>query len=125
MSNLDKLSELYARRDVLAMQKQDAIALAMKPVQAQIDEINADYEATEQEVSNAIIEMEALVKHEVLELGATVKGYNLMAVWSKGRVSWDAKKLDGMMALIPALKEARKEGEPTVSIRKVGSKMEF
>jgi hypothetical protein len=43
-----------------------------------------------------------------------------MAVWNKGRESWDGKKLSGMMALIPQLEQARKIGEPTVSIRKIG-----
>ncbi|CAK0771531.1 hypothetical protein CCP3SC15_4350001 [Gammaproteobacteria bacterium] len=41
-----------------------------------------------------------------------------MAVYTKGRVSWDSKKLDGMMILVPELASARKEGEPSVSIRK-------
>jgi hypothetical protein len=119
MTDLEALYELYARRDVLAMQKQDAIALAMKPVQAQIDEINASYANAEQEVSNAIFDTEACVKNDALTVGATIKGSHLMVVWSKGRTSWDAKKLEGMALLIPAINEARKEGEPTVSIRKV------
>ena len=125
MTTLDTLSELYAKRDAIALAKQAALELAMQPVKAQIDLITAAYAADELTTAADIEAVEAQVKAEVLSIGATVKGYNLMAVWSKGRVSWDAKKLDGMMALIPALKEARKEGEPTVSIRKVGSKMEF
>ena len=47
----------------------------------------------------------------------SVKGARLMAVWNKGRVSWDGKKLDGMRALIPQLNEARKVADPTVTIR--------
>ena len=66
-----------------------------------------------------IAELRAEVQSEVLAGGATVKGSVYMAVWNKGRVSWDSKKLDGMMSIIPALKDARKEGEPTVSFRSV------
>ena len=41
------------------------------------------------------------------------------AIYAKGRISWDGSKLDGMMALIPQLKEARKEGTPSVRLRKI------
>ncbi|MEJ5223523.1 MAG: hypothetical protein WHV44_03635 [Anaerolineales bacterium] len=63
--------------------------------------------------------IEEQVKAAVIETGQTVKAGALMAMYMKGRVSWDNKKLEGMMALIPDLAKARSEGKPTVQIRTV------
>jgi hypothetical protein len=59
------------------------------------------------------------VKEQVLTKGSTAKGKYLMAVWSKGRVSWDSKTLDGLALILPQITTARKEGEPSVSFRKI------
>lgn len=120
MTALETLYELYTRRDALTLQKQDAITLAMLPVQAEIDAITAAYAESEQATAAQIAELEASVKADALQVGATIKGSHLMVVWSKGRTTWDSAKLDGMASLIPQLNDARKVGEPTVSIRKVG-----
>lgn len=72
-----------------------------------------------QDLATAIAEQEAAVKAAVLTHGASVKGAHLQAVWSKGRVSWDTKKLDGLMIAVPQLAQCRSEGAPSVSIRKV------
>lgn len=87
-------------------------------------EIKAELEAIEAEFSDKsegarlnIEELEAQIKHYVIEHGASVKGEFLHAVYSKPRVSWDTKILDGMIALIPQIAEAKKFGSPSVSIR--------
>lgn len=114
---LEQLTEAYARRDLLNIDKQAAIPADVKQILADIeDEFSAKLEPLE----NLISDLEAQAKDEVLQEGATVKGGALQAVYMKGRVSWDSKKLDGMMIIVPELSQARKEGEPSVSIRKVG-----
>jgi hypothetical protein len=55
----------------------------------------------------------------VIAHGASVKAKFLHAVFTKGRVSWDTKMLDGLALAFPRLNEARKEGDPSVSLRKI------
>ena len=55
----------------------------------------------------------------VFTIGATVKANGLMAVYNKGRVSWDSKLLDGYAVAHPEILAARKEGDPSVTIRTV------
>ena len=60
----------------------------------------------------------AEIKDEVVALGETVKGSCLMAVYAKGRVSWDDKALEGYAAAHPEIQPFRKVGNPSESIRK-------
>ncbi len=41
-----------------------------------------------------------------------------MAIWNKGRASWDGKKLEGYAMDHPEILQAQKVGEPTVTFRK-------
>ena len=63
--------------------------------------------------------MEAEIKELVKATGATVKSTFLMAVYAKGRISWDAKGLDGYAVAHPEILYMRKEGDPSVSIRRI------
>jgi hypothetical protein len=62
---------------------------------------------------------ESAAKSAVLEMSETVRGEEVMFVWSKGKTTWDGGKLDGMASIIPQLNDAKKVGEPSVSIRAV------
>ena len=114
---LEKLTELYAKRDLLSLDKKAAIPA---DIQAILDEVEAEFSPKQEAISAEISEIEAAVKASVLSSGETAKGGALQAVWSKGRVSWDTKSLDGYLKAHPELEEFRKQGEPSVSIRKVG-----
>lgn len=123
MSTTDKLNalvELMAERDALELHRQELIdAVYTAEIKAKIADINAELSEPAQAVGDKIAALEAEIKTDVLAAGETAKGSHMMAVYTKGRVTWDGKKLDGMMSLIPALKDARKEGDPSVSFRKV------
>lgn len=118
---LNELTEAYAKRDLLKMEhaqkRDDAIP---EEVEAALADIDIEFSQKFDAVDEKIARLESQAKQAVLEAGATVKGGALQAVYVKGRVSWDSKKLDGMMILIPEISNARKEGEPSVTIRKVG-----
>jgi phage host-nuclease inhibitor protein Gam len=118
---LEQLTNTYALRDLLNIEKaqlrDDAIP---DEVQAKLADIEAEYAPKIQQCEELIARLEEQAKQTVLDEGATAKGGALQAVFMKGRVSWDSKKLDGMMIILPQLKEARKEGAPTVTIRKIG-----
>jgi hypothetical protein len=117
---LDQLAEYRAEQDAIALRKQELIdAVLTAEIKARLAEIDAEFQEQVNGASANISALEAQIKAAVLTAGATVKGQHLMAVWSKGRVSWDTKMLDGMVKLIPQIGEARKEGDPSVSIRKV------
>ena len=116
---LDELAELQAQQAAIDLDKQALIDHVITPeIKAKIDEIEAEFADKTGTVYEKITSLTANIKQAVIERGETVKGSNLMAVWSKGRTSWDTKKLEGLMMVIPAVAEARKEGEPSVSIRK-------
>ena len=98
----DKIQEML---DVLA-QVQDQLARVRK--ESGIDEIE-----------ESITSMKKAIGEEVLANGAPVKGSVLQAIINKGRVSWDGKLLEGYAVAHPDVLPCRKEGEPTVTIRKV------
>ncbi|HEY6020889.1 MAG TPA: hypothetical protein VIY48_13615 [Candidatus Paceibacterota bacterium] len=114
---LEQLTEAYANRDLLAIDKARAVPEEVKKILADID---AEYAPKMETVNATISDLEAKVKSAVIESGATAKGGALQAVFTKGRVTWDTKQLDGLMIAVPQLAQARKEGQPSVSIRKVG-----
>lgn len=64
-----------------------------------------------------VTDRERELKALVLESGASVKGNVVQAVFTKGRVSWDTRALDGYAAGHPEVAQFRKQGEPSVSIR--------
>jgi hypothetical protein len=114
---LNQLSNTYAKRDLILIAKQDALPADVRKI---IEDNEIAFQDRIEAVNAEIAELETLVKNTVIAAGATSKAAGLMAVFTKGRVSWDGKKLEGLMMVIPQLKDARKEGDPTVSIRKVG-----
>lgn len=117
---LNKLSELKSTMDELEAQRDEEVKTVLTPEpQAQVDKIFDKWDSSIEDTKAQMTKLREEIESEVLSGGKTVKGARLMGVWNKGRVSWDSKKLDGMMALIPQLTEARKVGEPTVSIREV------
>jgi len=118
-SKLDQLSELYAQRDLSTLDKQRMIdAILTAEIKAKIAEIEAEFSGKSEAVSEKIAALESEIKEAVKLNGASVKGQFLQAVFTKGRVSWDSKSLDGYLKAHPELADFRKEGEPSVSLRK-------
>lgn len=117
---LDELSELYAQRDLSTLEKQKMIdAVLTDEIKAKIAEIESEFSGKGEAVSEKITILENTVKELVKQKGESVKGQFLHAVFSKGRVSWDTKSLDGYLKAHPELSEFRKEGDPSVSLRKI------
>lgn len=118
---LDRLAELYAQRDLAELDKKHLIDQVLTPeIKAQIEDIEIEFGARTEAINTTADELEKQIKDYVKRLGETAKGDHVMAVFNRGRISWDNRKLEGMMSLIPQLAEARKEGEPSVSIRRMG-----
>lgn len=120
IEKLNELAELYAQRDISTMEKQRLIdAIMTDEIKAKIAEVEAEYSGKSEAVTEKIAALESEVKELVKENGASVKGQFIHAVFTKGRVTWDSKQLDGLMIAVPQLAQARKEGEPSVSLRKI------
>lgn len=123
MNTVEKLNRLYELKSALAemeKRKQAEVDTILTPeILTQVEEIRKKWADTTESMTAESTELEAEIKADVLAGKETVKGNKLMAVWKKGRVTWDGDKLDGMMVLIPQLKAACKVGEPTVAIQKV------
>ena len=117
---LERLTELYAQRDLLMLDKKraedDVIPAEIKK---HLEDIDAEYAPQESAIAEKVAALEAELKAEVIAGGVTVKGGALQAVFSKGRTTWDTKALDGYLKAHPELEEYRKIGEPSVSIRKL------
>lgn len=117
---LDALADYQAQRDYLALKKQELIDSVITPeIHARLDEIEAEFAPQFQAVDANIASLELEIKAAVIEAGASVKGEHLQAVFSKGRVSWDAKACDAYSVAHPEILAFRKEGDPSVSIRKI------
>jgi len=117
---LDRLANMQAERDVLAMTKQQLVdAIIALEIKAQIAEVEAEFAPKLETVDAKIEAQTSIVKRLVLEIGDSVKGAFLHAVFAKGRVSWDTKALDGYAVAHPEIVAMRKVGDPSVSIRNI------
>ena len=129
-AKLDSLAAANDEIEKLRAYASDSRAAIMATIQPELDELMAsvkvEIDAMESCYNSQVTEwlqvaerLESEVRVAVIAEGKSVKATHLHAVYSKGRVTWDGKKLDGMMSLIPQLVDARKEGDPSVTIRKV------
>jgi hypothetical protein len=116
---LQQLEELYAQQELINIHKQAAIDKILPPeLKAELAAIDLEFGQQTEAVKDTINTIESEVKLAVVAHGTTVKGQRFMAVYNKARVSWDTKGLDGYAAAHPEIERFRKEGEPSVSIRK-------
>jgi hypothetical protein len=119
-SELNKLAEYQAQRQVLALVKQEQIDKVMTPeIKQALADIEAEFAGKLAGVDGNINILAGDIKAAVVAEGASVKGTFLQAVYSKPRVTWDSGKLEGLALAFPPLLEARKIGEASVSIRDV------
>jgi uncharacterized protein YifE (UPF0438 family) len=89
----------------------------LRTVQAQLEAIEGRYAERLQEADQAIAELEAEVKDEVLKAGATVQAGDVRAIFYRGAVTWDSKGLARYAQANPEVEQFRKVGAPRVAIR--------
>ena len=116
-----KLNALYQSQDILskwqgqkAAEIQDAIP---ESVRKAIETIEAAWAEKLQTGQAQTVSIETEIKQMVLQLGMSVKGSALQAVFTPGRISWDSKGIDGFAVAYPELLRFRSIGKPSVSIR--------
>ena len=116
---LNKLVNYRAQVDVLNLQKQDEINRILTPeIKNAIADIEMEFDSKTEGAKDNIATLEKEIKEAVINHGSTVKSEFLMAVYNKGRVSWDGKGLAGFAAAHPEIEAFKKIGKPSVSFRK-------
>lgn len=119
-SKLQQIDELNAQLDLVNIHKQDAINRVLTPeIKAELAAIDAEFGEQVKAINETLAIIEAEVKAGVVALGSTVKSGRYMAMYNKGRVTWDTKKMEGFAIAHPELAALRKEGEPFVTIKRV------
>ena len=117
---IEKYSDLTFGIDAINAEKQALIDEVLTPeIKEKLAEIDAEFDPKVDEILQQKSSLESEIKQEVLQAGRTVKGTFHSFVWSKPRVSWDTKALDGYAAAHPEIQQFRIEGLPGVSVRKI------
>ncbi len=141
---LNRLSEMQAEREVAQAADQGAIDEIMAPVNAQIEELMAPIKdkidallaevqpqvdslkviqsMREQDLNARIAALRSEIESLIRDIGQSVKGERLHAIYNKGRVTWDTKGLEGFMVAEPRLASFRKVGEAYVTFRDITQK---
>lgn len=117
---LNRLSELQCQADVIKLRFDELRKSVLTPeIQQQLADIAAEETTALDALKDGIDILTEEIKNDVLSAGATVKGDYMMAVYNKGRVSWDTKGLDGFAIAHPEMAAFRKTGEPSITIRRI------
>ena len=120
---LERLAGLHAELDGLDAQKQKLIDQAVPAdVRERLKDIETEFAQKEQAASANIESLEAEIKAETIAVGESVRASGLQAVWNKGRLTWDSKGLTSYGESHPEILQFRKEGEPSVTIRRASGK---
>ena len=115
---LNEYSNNLAGIDLLNGNKQELIDKVIPPeIKAQLDEIEAEFTPVFANIDTRNQELIDMIKAEVVAAGKTVSGEYHQAVYSKPRVSWDSKGLEGYAVAHPEILVFRTEGSPSVSLR--------
>ena len=118
-NKLNRLSALQDQREVTRMDHDAKIAALLEPLAVQLAQLNAARDDDLSSFDDAIAALTDDVKADVLAHGETVRGARLMAVWVKGRTSWDSKRLAGYAVAHPEIDSFRSVGESSVTLRVV------
>jgi hypothetical protein len=82
-------------------------------------DIEAEFANDAASVDANIKALEAEIKNDVKNGKKSVKGKYFQAVYVSGRITWNTDKMEAWIVDHPFLRDARKEGEPSVTLRKV------
>ena len=116
---IKKYTELRTAYDLESAEYERARAEIMAKVQAELDEVSAEFTPRLTAASEKFTALEAEIKTAVKAQGKTEKGDRWQFIFTKGRTSWDTKALDGYAAAHPEIAQFKSEGEPSVSVRAV------
>ena len=118
-TKIERYSDIGVGIDLVSQEKASLIDEVLTPeIKEKLAEIDAEFEPKIEQLLQEKSQLEAEIKDEVLNAGRTIKGTYHSFVWSKPRVSWDTKALDGYALAHPEIAQFRKPGKPSVSVRR-------
>lgn len=118
-SLLDVMAELQDNRIEFETEKQAAQDKVLtEEIRAELSGIDANFAPALARLDEKIASLRSDVERLTLAEGKSVKGTRLYAIYSRGRVTWDGKGLEGFSVAHPEIGAFRKVGEPSVSFRK-------
>lgn len=82
-------------------------------------DIEAEFSGFRKAVNENIDKLKNEIISAVKQIGYTVQGSKYMAVYVKGKKSWNAKRLDAYVEDNPGIKSCYDVGDPSISFRKV------
>jgi hypothetical protein len=82
-------------------------------------EIEAEFSGKAEAVDENIRKLTDEIKAEIVALKKSVKGEHYNAIYVSGRITWNTDKMEAWLNDHPFLKEARKEGQPSVTLRRI------
>jgi uncharacterized protein YifE (UPF0438 family) len=108
-----------ARAGAAAMEEEYRAArdVVMARIKDQLQQIDDDFVERLREASETVAAAEAALRALMLKLRHSVKLSGIVATYSRGRITWDSKKLDEYAAIHPEVLEFRKVGKPVVALR--------
>lgn len=118
LQKLERLAQLHAAADLARMDYESRRLEVIKQIQDDLDAIEAEFKpALEAAEANASA-LEAEIRNDVLLRGESLRGSHYQAIYMKGRVSWDSIGMNEYARDHPDVLQFRKEGQPSVSLRK-------
>ena len=117
---IEEYTDIVLRKADIESKKQTVIDSILTPeIKQQLEDVDAEFAPALDKLNLDLSIKESELKDAVVQEGQTVRGSTHMAVYTKGRTSWDTKMLDGLILVMPQLAEAKTIGNPSVSIRLV------
>lgn len=118
---LDEYTNNLAGIDTFKMEKDKLYGMVITPeIKAQLENIDREIDPIIEKFNARVAELADLIKAEVIAAGQTISGEHHQAVYSKPRVSWDSKGLEGYAVAHPEILVFRSEGNPSVSLKARG-----
>ncbi len=115
---LNRLADLQAAVDLTRMDYEAKRAAILKTVQTELDALEAEYDPLLEAAQRNAAALEAEIKNDVLLGGESVVTDVYQALYVKGRVTWDTDGIDRYAVAHPEVLKFRKQGNPSVALRK-------
>lgn len=122
MNTIQAYEQARDSADKIEARYNELKASIMAQIAPELAALDAEFAPLRDAAATVVAEAERDLRAAVLIAGQTIKGEFTTATFTKGRVSWDTKALDGYAAAHPEIERFRKVGDPSVTLRTVAQR---